>query len=197
VAKPGAAERAIRHMERATRLLTSDRPEEAIREARSAKSAAPRSAAVREVLGLALYRSERWRDALAEMSAYRRMSGRQDQNHIIADCHRALGHPEKAVPLAEEALRAPRVPEDVKAEAVVVAAAALADVKRYEEALSLLRRARTKEDVATPATLRIWYVTADVLARAGRREEALEVFRRIMRHDAAAFDVAERVAQLA
>jgi tetratricopeptide (TPR) repeat protein len=165
-------------------------------EAGSAKDLAPRSAAVREVLGLALYRLERFREALAEMQAYRRISGRADQNHIIADCLRAVGRPDRAVPLAEEALSARGVSLAARTEAVIVAASALADQGKFDQALGLLRRVRTREDVAGAEVLRVWYVTGDVLARAGRPVDALRQFRKILRHDASAYDVAERVAQL-
>jgi hypothetical protein len=37
---------------------------------------------------------------------------------------------------------------------------------------------------------------ADILQRAGRTQEAERTFRRIMRHDPAAYDVADRLAQL-
>jgi Tfp pilus assembly protein PilF len=50
--------------------------------------------------------------------------------------------------------------------------------------------------VAGPEVLRVWYVMASVLDRAGRRDEAAREFRKIMRHDPAAFDVAERLAEL-
>jgi tetratricopeptide (TPR) repeat protein len=129
------------------------------------------------------------------MKAYRRISGRPDQNHIIADCLRALGKPGEAVPLAEEALRA-KIGNEVKAEAVIVAASALADQGRFPEALSFLRRAQTREDVAEGYTLRLWYVSADILARAGRTQDAIREFRKVFRHDPGAFDVAERLAQL-
>ena len=67
---------------------------------------------------------------------------------------------------------------------------------RFDEALAFLRRARTRDDVGEDWVLRLWYVTADVLERAGRVEEAVREFRKILRHDAGAFDVAERLAQL-
>jgi len=130
------------------------------------------------------------------MQAYRRMTGKADQNHIIADSYRALGSPEKAVPLAEEALRA-GVPPDALAEAVVVGASALADLGRHDEALALLRRLPSRPDVGRDQDLRVWYVTGDILARAGRREDAAREFRRITRHDPTAFDAAERLAELA
>jgi len=147
------------------------------------------------VLGIALYRAGRFRDALRELQAYRRITGRLDQNHLIADSHRALGQPEKAIDPAREALRA-RIPQEAKAEAAVVGAFALADLGRSGEALSILNSFPTDPARASESDLRVWYATADILARAGRKREAVEEFRRIMRHDPAAFDVAERVAQL-
>jgi tetratricopeptide (TPR) repeat protein len=151
---------------------------------------------VREVLALSLYGAQRWRDALREAQTYRRITGRADQNHIIADCYRALGTPEKAIPLADEALRQP-VPEDVKAEAAIVGASALADLGRFDQALAMLRRIRTRPDVGRQQDLRVWYVMGDVLARAGRHEEAAREFQRVLRHDRTAFDTAERLAELA
>jgi tetratricopeptide (TPR) repeat protein len=183
------------HLERAIELLGRGDARQSVKEARKAKDAAPRSGAVREVLALAHYAAESWREALREMQAYRRITGRQDQNHIIADAYRALGSPEKAVPLAEAALSAP-IPGESKAEAVIVGASALADLRRYDEGLALLRRLPSRADVGREQDLRVWYVTGDILARAGRREDATREFRRITRHDPTAFDAAERLAEL-
>ncbi len=193
--KPTAADDAIARLDRATGLLERGDATGAAREAARAKAMAPRSGAVREVLGLALYGDERWEEALAEMKAYRRLSGRADQNHIIADCLRAVGKAAEVVPLAEEALRA-RIPNEVKAEVVIVAASALADQRRFPEALAFLRRAQTRDDVAEGYTLRLWYVAGDILQRAGRGQDAEREFRKVFRHDPTAFDVAERLAQL-
>jgi tetratricopeptide (TPR) repeat protein len=178
---------------RATAPRERHDPKAAAAEAEKAKALAPRSGAVREVLGLALYGLGRWHDALTELKAYKRISGRSDQNHLIADCLRGLGRPQEAVPLAEEVLRTKGVPNEAKAEAVIVAASALADEGRFAEALAFLGRARTRDDVAEDYTLRLWYVKGDILERAGRRREAAEEFRRIMRHDAGAYDAAERL----
>ena len=193
---PTSADTALARLARATELLERGDAPGAAAEAAKAKSMAPRSASVREVLGLGLYGAERWQDALSEMKAYRRLSGRPDQNHIIADCLRALGRSGEVVPLAEEALRA-RIPNEAKAEAVIVAASALADQRRFPEALAFLRRAQTRDDVAEGYTLRLWYVAGDILQRAGRREDAEREFRKVFRHDPGAYDVAERLAQLA
>lgn len=196
-AKPGKADQAIARIERAAQLLERGDARGALTEAQKAKEFAPRSASVRELVGLSLYQLERYREALTEIQAYRRISGRADQNHIIADCLRALGRPDRAVPLAEEALASRQVPTAAKTEAVIVAASALADQGKLEQALGLLRRIRTRDDVAGDEVLRVWYVTADILERTGRREDALREFRKILRHDAAAYDVAERVERLA
>lgn len=195
-ARPGKAESAIARLERAAELLQRGDARGAAAEAVKAKALAPRSSAVREVLGMALYRLERYREALSELQAYRRMSGRADQNHLIADCLRATGRSDRAVPLAEEALASRGVPLANKAEAVIVAASALADLGKYDQALGLLRRVRTSDDVAGPEVLRVWYVIGDIQERAGHREEAAREFRKIVRHDAGAFDAAERLAQL-
>ena len=195
-ARPAQHADAMSRLARAIERLEVDDPGRAVPEAERAKALAPRSASVREVLGMAYYGAGRWQDALTELKAYKRISGRTDQNHLIADALRGLGRPLEAVPLADEVLRDRRAPNETKAEAVIVAASALADQRRYAEALALLARAKTRADVAEDYTLRLWYVRGDVLARAGRDEEAAREFRKIMRHDPAAFDAAERLAAL-
>ncbi|HET7235346.1 MAG TPA: tetratricopeptide repeat protein [Actinomycetota bacterium] len=197
MSKPGRAEDATRRLERAVQLLERGDARGAAAEASKAKEVAPRAPTVREILGLALYGLERYQEALSEMQAYRRMSGRADQNHIIADCLRSMGRSDRAVPLAEEALGARGVPIAAKAEAVIVAASALADQGKFDQALGMLRRIRTRDDVASPEVLRVWYVTGDILERSGHRQEAQREFRKIVRHDPSAFDAAERAAQLA
>ena len=194
-ARPTDQQDAISRLSRAIDLLERGDPGAAAREAEKAKRFAPRSASVREVLGLALYGQDLWQEALAELKAYKRITGRVDQNHLMADCLRGLGRPAEAVPLAEEELRG-SASNDAKAEAVIVAASALADQGRFAEALAFLGRARTRDDVSEAYTLRLWYVKGDILARLGRKDEAAQEFRKVMRHDAAAFDVAERLAQL-
>lgn len=196
-AKIGRADLAIARLDRAVELLERDDSAGAASEALKAKDLAPRSGAVREIAALALYRQGRFREALVEAQSYRRLTGRADQNHIIADCYRATGQPERAVPLAEEALRSQRVPLAARVESVIVAASALADLGRFDQALGLLRRVKTREDVGGPEVLRVWYVTADILERSGRRDDAELEFRKILRHDARAYDVAERIAALA
>jgi tetratricopeptide (TPR) repeat protein len=193
----GKGNRAVSLLERAVAALDAGRAVEAERAVSEAKALAPRSGAVREVLGLAQYQRGRFREALRELQAYRRLTGRVDQNHLIADAHRALGAPDKAVQAAREALDAKaRLPEAVRSEAAVVGGAALADLGRYDEALALLRRFDRSTEVARPHDLRVWYMIADVLERSGRPKDAARVFRRIIGHQPDAFDVPERLARL-
>jgi tetratricopeptide (TPR) repeat protein len=80
---------------------------------------------------------------------------------------------------------------------VIVAASALSDQGKFDQALGMLRRIRTRDDVAGPEVLRVWYVTGSILERAGRKAEARREFQKIVRHDPGAYDAAERAAQLA
>src|SRR6266542_1448927 len=169
-ARPAKADEALRSFEQAVALAERGRDDAAVRAAQTAKGCAPRSGAVREVLGIALYRTGRYREALQELRAYRRMTGRRDQNHLIADCHRALGAPDKALEPVREALEA-RIPEEARVEAAVVGASALADLGRFSEALGMLRAVGVHGAVK-PFVLRLWYTTGDVLQRAGRGREA-------------------------
>jgi tetratricopeptide (TPR) repeat protein len=195
VTRPTDLRDATSRLSRAIELLERGDSAGAVAEATKAKALSPRSASVREVLGLAYYGQGRWQEALTETKAYKRMSGRSDQNHIIADCLRGMGRPAEAIPFAEEVLRT-KAPNEAKAEAVIVAASAMADQGRFPEALAFLARARTRDDVAEDYTLRLWYVKGDILAKAGRSKEAAEQFRKVMRHDTGAFDAAERLADL-
>ena len=194
-ARIGRSEEAVALAEQAATALAEGDALGAEGAARRLKSLAPRSAAAREVLGLALYHQERFREALRELQAYRRMSGRRDQNHVIADCHRALGAPGKAIGEARDGLVA-SVDEAVRTECAIVAGAALADLGRFEEALTVLRSVPTRPEVARPHDLRLWYVIGDVLERAGRPDQAAEIFRLLLRHDPEAFDAAERLSAL-
>jgi tetratricopeptide (TPR) repeat protein len=193
--RPGRADAAIKAFEDAVSLLEEERVSAAVAAAEAAKEHSPRSGAVRELLGMALYQAERFREALRALQAYRRITGRVDQNHLIADCHRALGAPEKAIEPAREALRAP-IDDEARAEAAVVGASALADLSRFDEALAMIRAFRTDVRAARPFDLRLWYMAGDILERAGRRREAALEFARVVDHDASAFDAADRLASL-
>src|SRR5437660_12254537 len=83
-ARPGPAEGAEVVFRSAVARLAEGDAEAASAAATEAKRLAPRAAPIREVLGIALYRAGAYRTALSELLAYRRMTGRVDQNHLIA-----------------------------------------------------------------------------------------------------------------
>ena len=56
---------------------------------------------MREATGEAAYAAGHYAEALAELRAAKRMNGATAYLPIMADCHRALGHPEQAIKLAK------------------------------------------------------------------------------------------------
>jgi hypothetical protein len=157
----------------ASQALEEERPDVALEVLVWARHQAPRLALVREAYGVALYQAERWADALAELQGYRRLSGRIDQNHLIADCLRALGRGiEQVADAAEPLVTDPQAPEDRRAEAAIVWAAALADAGDLGAGRAVLRRflERPRSGDAEH-DLRVRYVAADLAERAGDRDE--------------------------
>jgi tetratricopeptide (TPR) repeat protein len=157
-----------------------------------AKGFAPRSGRVRELLGLALYHTGRWGEALRELLTFRRLTNSLEQNHLIADCYRATGRPEKALEACAEVAETQVGPE-LWAEVVIVAASTLADGGEYERALAYLARTEVEPAQVEAYHLRLWYVRAGVLERMGRAEEAQTVWRRIAAEDPGFFDVGEKL----
>ncbi|MEX2588492.1 MAG: tetratricopeptide repeat protein [Actinomycetota bacterium] len=166
--------------------------EAAAKLAAQAKADAPRSAMIQEVLGLSLYHLGRWKQALTELMSYRRISGLLDQNHVIADCYRALDRPEKASEICAEVTKTD-VAEEVWAETMIVAAGALADRSDLGRALRTLARAELNPAAVEPFHLRLWYVRADLLERIGRADEAAQMWERIVAEDPDFFDAEERM----
>lgn len=191
VAHRGHAPEVRRFLTRAAGAFERGEFAEALTAAVHAKPLAPRSAAVRELLGLVLYRLGRWRDAARELAAYARLSGRRDQDHLRADCERALGRPEKALDLLH-GVTASEVGVETVVEGLLVAAGALEDLGRDDEAVALLERGPLRPRVVHDYHLRLWYALADALERAGRRPDARRWWDAIYVEDPQFFDVAER-----
>jgi predicted Zn-dependent protease len=132
---------------------------------RRAKDLAPRAATVRELLGLSYYQLEQWKDALAELKTFRRMTGETTHMAVEMDCLRALGRPgdvEKTWDNFEE-LGGERDTED---ELRVVYASHLMDLGRISEAWRVIKPGRL---IANPpeAMVRRWAVAARVAHEAG------------------------------
>jgi tetratricopeptide (TPR) repeat protein len=155
-------------------MLAEEDPPLAWRHARAARSKGGRIAVVRETVGLVAYRAGEWAEAISELRAARRMSGGPGQLPVMADCERALGHPEKAIELSRSAEAADLDPSSA-AELTIVVAGARADMGQLDAALANLESAVRTNDVE-PYTARLFYAYADLLLQADRRDEAIEYF---------------------
>src|SRR4051794_12235932 len=92
--------RVARHLAAAGVLIDSD-PETAYQHTLAARARVPRLAVVREATGEAAYAAGHYAEALADLRAATRMNGATDYLPIMADCQRALAHPERALKLAK------------------------------------------------------------------------------------------------
>jgi tetratricopeptide (TPR) repeat protein len=174
--------------------LADERPELAWRHARAARSKGGRIAVVRETVGLVAYRAGEWSEAISELRAARRMGGGPGHLAVMADCERALQHPEKAIELSRSA-EADQLDEDGAIEMTIVVAGARSDLGQLDAALVLLEESGVRDE---DADARLLYAYADLLAGAGRRAEALEWFMKAYDADAGEdTDAAERIAELA
>jgi tetratricopeptide (TPR) repeat protein len=155
----------------------------------------PDAASVRELLGLTYYRMGRWKLAAAELEAYRTLTGAFDEHPVLADCYRAMRR-WKAVEELWGELREASPSAELVMEGRIVAAGALADRGRFDEAIATMRPAAGEARRVQDHHLRAWYVLGDLYDRAGDPTSAATYFRRVLRHDATFADVPERLAAL-
>jgi hypothetical protein len=161
-----------------------------------AKDQAPRVAPIREAYGVARYLAEDFAGALTELQAYVRISGRNDQNHVIADCHRALGRDlDRIEEVARPLLDDDRAPSDRRAEAAIVLAAALGDAGRAEDGLDVLGRILAeRRDRDHDHHLRVRSLLADLAVQAGEPETARRQLEVLLASDGGGdFDAQERL----
>ena len=189
------AETVARHLVATGQLIDED-PSRALAHALAARRLASRIAAVREAVGLAAYHAGDWQTAIAELRTYHRMTGRQTHLAILADCERALGHPERAIDLFRGADRK-ALDQMAFIELLIVAAGARADLGQGDAAVAMLQARELTSDANEPWVPRLRYAYADALLNVGRREEAREWFVRAAEADTEAeTDAAERVLEL-
>ena len=194
-ARPGKGEILVKVFADAAAAFAAEDFTEATRLADQAKHMALRAVSVRELLGLAYYHQGRWQEAARELAAFRRISGSTEQNPVLADSYRAMGKPDKAIELCDE-IEPGTTSEAVLFEGAIVAAGALADQGRMDEAVARLEALELQPDVAGPHHLRAWYMLGDLLARKGRFTQARELFDAVAAADPDATDAPERAAKL-
>ncbi|MDQ3502088.1 MAG: hypothetical protein M3486_00425 [Actinomycetota bacterium] len=159
----------------ATGQLLDDDPAQARAHAHAAKAMAGRIGVVREAVGLAAYAAQHWAEALSELRAARRITGRPEHLAVLADCERALGRPERALSYADDP-DVPGLPQGDRVELVIVLAGARADLGQRDAAVLTLQDPATRTTAARPWAVRLWYAYADALLHAGREAEAREWF---------------------
>jgi hypothetical protein len=178
--------------------IDADDPEGALPYLEWAKEVAPRAPAIREALGVAQYLRGEYKVALNELRAYRRLSGANDQDHLVADCMRANGHDATEVAAVVQAMVDSDAPADRRLEALLVWAGAVADGGDLAAGRAVLRRAdRSLVDAAGPAAMdRLTYVAGDLAERDGDVAAARRAFERLLERAEDPYDAGERLAGL-
>ncbi|MFN2594639.1 MAG: tetratricopeptide repeat protein, partial [Actinomycetota bacterium] len=195
-ARPGKAEILVKVFSEAVGAYLSEDYREAVRLAEQAKHIALRSASARELLGLAYYRAGQYKEASRELAAFKRLAGSLSQNAVLADCYRAMDKPEKSIELIDE-LDSKSVEPAVFYEGAIVAAGAVADQGRLDEAIARLERLDLRPTVAEEHHVRVWYVLGDLLQKKGRFSQAKSWFEAVAAADADSTDAPARAARLA
>ena len=168
--------RVARHLAAAGLMIDSD-PETAYQHTLAARARASRLAVVREATGEAAYASGHYTEALAELRAAKRMNGATDYLPMMADCHRALGHPEQALKLAKSPAVA-NFSSAAKAEMTLVEAGARRDMGQLDAALRTLELAPLQTRAASPGWSACATPTPTPWSRPAARTEALAWFHR-------------------
>jgi tetratricopeptide (TPR) repeat protein len=187
-------ERLVEKAESAYGAFERGRYQDALRAIKPVAEETPSVAAVRELTGLAAYRSAKWREAVRHLEAYGTMTDSAEHLPVLMDCQRALHKPKKVADLWT-ALRQSSPEPDVLAEGRIVAAASLAEGGDLKGAIAMLATAGASKALRNPSNrhIRQWYLLGDLYERAGDVPRARELFERVLRVDREAYDVADRL----
>ena len=158
-------------------------PDRAYEYAQAARDLAARVGVVRETAGIAAYRASHWAEALAELRAARRLTGRASYLPMMADCERALGRPDRALDLVHgpDARGADR---DTRIELRIVESGIRRDQGLADAAVAVLQIPELTDSRPRPGMARLFYAYADALLDAGRTDEARNWFGRAAAADA-------------
>lgn len=178
--------------------IDDDAPDDAVPYLAWAKQVAPRAPSIREGLGVAHYLRGDFKAALNELRAYKRLSGSDDQDHLVADCLRATGASSAEVGALVQAMADGDAPADRRLEALLVWAGAVADAGDVAAGRAVLRRADRAlvEAAGSDARDRLTYVAGDLAERAGDLDAARKAFARLVEQAEDPYDAAERLDRL-
>jgi hypothetical protein len=152
-------------------------PDQGYRFAQAARHLAARIGVVREVNGIMAYRTGHWAEALAELRAARRLTGRGEYLSLMADSERALGRLDRALELvhSEDAKRLPRA---AQIELRIVESGVRRDQGLADAAVLALQVPELSDGRLRPWSARLFYAYGDALLAADRPEAAREAFSR-------------------
>ena len=171
-------------------------PARAYRHALAARRLAARVGIVREASGIAAYRAGEWAEALTELRAARRLTGRGSYLPLMADSERALGRLDRAL----ELVTGPESRDLDQATAIelrIVQSGIRRDQGLPEAAVAVLQIPELTNGRAGPESARLFYAYADALLDAGREDEARDWFGRAAAADTdGTTDAAERFEEL-
>jgi tetratricopeptide (TPR) repeat protein len=171
-------------------------PDQAYVHAQAARRLAARVGVVRETCGIAAYRAGKWSDALAELRAARRMTGRSSYLPMMADSERALGRPDRALALVTGP-EARDVDRATGIELKIVESGIRRDQGLPDAAVVALQVPELTDGKRRAGSARLYYAYADALLDAGREEEARDWFSRAAGADTRdETDAAERFDEL-
>jgi hypothetical protein len=123
------------------------------------------------------YKSGRWAEALTELQAGRRMTGRNDYLPLMADSERGLGRLDRALDLVHSA-EAKRLPRAAQIELRIVESGIRRDQGLADAAVLTLQVPELTDGKQRPWSARLFYAYGEALLAAGRAEAAREAFSR-------------------
>lgn len=171
-------------------------PEQGYALSQAAKRLAARVGVVREAVGVAAYRTSRWAEALSELRAARRMTGREDYVPVMADCERALGRLDRALALIRET-DVSRLDRATQIELRIVESGIRRDQGLADAAVLALQVPELTSARLRPWSARLFYAYAEALLAAGREQEARDAFARAAAADTRdETDAADRLDEL-
>jgi tetratricopeptide (TPR) repeat protein len=197
VATAAHRERLVERAESAYGAYERARFQDALRAIKPVAEETPSVAAVRELAGLAAYRTGKWREAVRHLQAFSTLTDSTEHIPVLMDCQRALRKPKRVADLWSD-LRQSSPEPDVLAEGRIVAAASLAETGDLQGAIAMLATAGATKALRNPSNrhIRQWYLLADLYERAGDVPRARELFERVAKVDRDAYDVMDRLAGL-
>ena len=171
-------------------------PARAYAYAQGARRLAARVGIVRETTGIAAYRAGEWADALTELRAARRLTGRESYLPLMADSERALGRLDRALDLVTGP-QARGLDRATTIELRIVESGIRRDQGLPDAAVVALQVPELTDGRIRPESARLFYAYADALLDAGREEEATDWFARAAAADREGVtDAADRLEEL-